>query len=549
MSLLGHAIERWFARRQVGALWKRLPRDFSRETAVAYRVPLGAALSISIREEGEEPAATLRRSALLDWLGLDWRIYVLDPMPGALFDKPVAVAAFRGLGATPALMLSGFRPFWIDGAMWPPLDETRQYGAAILNHERVPRRGRLEPLYQAATKPLQRPFPGDDRPNPNPPGPTPPKPAGGAGAPAEEPCAETFLFYGLCFQFESKDPTNPGEPLWGEVKGVRDAFRARGYQVKDALAGDHAPDGGPANTFDQMLDGLERDLQTTTFCQCPGDQLVIYLAAHSEYPGSTGPFRSISIRYVTAENKAELVTHQRFLDGLARIAKIAGAAKKLYLIVESCRSGRLHEGGVFPPKLSGAHVLTATADSETFGLVNGFSWHVREALGRYGAVDWLHFIDLVKWGHAKSPPPSTHPSQPKNGDIGPCRVQVTLATVNYGGSDIGDDWKYDIDIDGTPTTIAEHNLAPAASEAPNLILYDRLWGACGATVSFKADIKATEVDPVTDDVGYAPSKTIKAVCTNDQNAIQIQAVVHEDSVTSNPAATLSFVLQVRTWCP
>jgi hypothetical protein len=455
------------------------------------------------------------------------------------------VAAFRGLRRQPELVRTGRQTCLIGGRAWPPLAAAAQLESAIENADAVPLPERGGPVYQA--QPLRPPFPADDRPYPVPPGPRPPRAPAPPPPAMGPPCPEVFLFYGLCFQYEDPSPLNTGEPLWGETQAVGRAFAARGYRVKDGRASGPAPDGSKAKTFEDMMAGLDADLNTTTFCQCPGDQLVIYLAGHSEYPGDTPPFRTQQIRYVTDKDTVDLVTYQRLLDRLAKIGKIANAPKKLYLIVESCRSGRLHEGGVFPPELAGMHVLTSTSDTLTKSCVNGFSVNVTEALGRYGAVDWTHFVDLVKWGHAKAGQPAQYPHQPKNADAGPCRVKVTLEVVNYGGADIGDDWMYDIEVDGLATNVAEHNLANTASENPRRVLYDRLWGACGTQVRLPTRIKATEVDPVTDDAG-STDLVIQAVCQAGQAAVQASVKVHEDSNTAEPAALLAFVLQVQTWC-
>jgi hypothetical protein len=55
-----------------------------------------------------------------------------------------------------------------------------------------------------------------------------------------------------------------------------------------------------------------------------------------------------------------------------------------------------------------------------------------------------------------------------------CSVKVTLTQVQYGGAnDIGDDWKYTVDVDGVVTEIAEHEVSKGSTDVLNKVVFDK----------------------------------------------------------------------------
>jgi hypothetical protein len=277
------------------------------------------------------------------------------------------------------------------------------------------------------------------------------------------------------------------DPLWQETQNVEAEFKAHGYRTATALAGKTAPNGGAAGTFAEMMAGLAADIAAqTAFCRCADDQLVIWLSAHGCRP-STNPTGDYALAYEPVSDKPEDVTWQSFLDALAAIPALAATPQKVFLIVESCWSGRAFEPAVAPGPLRGLHLFTgANASTQKCGALQ-FSEYVRFALGRYKAANWDHLVRLVKWQAATGGSLGT----PKSGDIDGCRLTMTLARIVYDGSDIGDEWEFTIAAAGATTAIAEHVLGNGGSETPGKVVYDRVFGPCPSPVSFSARCDAT----------------------------------------------------------
>jgi hypothetical protein len=402
----------------------------------------------------------------------------------------------------------------------------------------------VEPLLTS----LAGPFPPTDLPNP-PAGSPAPTPVPNTPA---APCTPVLLFYGLCFQTPKEGEGGSIEdPLSQETKNVRDAFKARGYAGAIGLAGDKAPDGGKADTFAQMMAGLTNALAAqTTFCNCPDDQLVIWVAAHG-YAGAFNPTGEVAMHFdakgVEAP-KGEWVTWSDFLDALATIPQIAANPAKVYLIVYSCRSGRLWEGGVIPPTLKGMHVLTGTATSGQYAGQVRFSQYLVFALGWLKAVNWDQLVKLMKKQNADNPagtaPNGVPFGPPTNGDLSGCRFTMTLSGVSFAGANLGSKWRYSIDAAGGKTEIAAHTVNVGTGETRTDVVYDRLWGACPSAVSFSLKCSAVSVGSVYDS-GDSATVAVNKLCDGSAQTASCTVPV---SATGYGTVNVTFAFAIATTC-
>lgn len=559
-------IERYFQRRQLRQLREWLAEDerasdlFDPERLAIYRVPLPLAPRVSLGY-GEGATIILRRG-FLDLLGLGPRAYIVDGAPGALFGKPNALAVFEGFGG-PRLLLS-------HGPAQIGEDHFDYFTPSFLAELRVDggtqAAGRRGPFIAAQTlNPLLGPFPPGDLPNPAPTAapptfPPPPTTPPGAGTPV-------YLFYGLCFQeprpnkqalyvgpFKLRDAFLDTDPLWDHTKMVAQAFAARGYATATGLAGDHDPSATTdAPSFADMMAGLERHLNgVTAYCNSASDQLVIFIAVHG-YGAPYNPTGEVALHYKPADAE-EWINYHTLFRRLLAMPKVAGFPGKVYLLLYSCRSARVFEGGVLPGGLAGMHLITAAASSDVLIGAGGFSEWLRGALGDTGVLSW---DDLIR--HAKHAARADPFGPPRNGDAAGCRAQITLNGVAYQGDNIGSTWRYRLRVDGevhapdgsvkyrvpgVEADVPEHTAATGTQDAQNLPIYDALWAPCSAanTVHLNLFAEATQTEGV-DDVG-ATSAALSITCDGSTTQHVVPVPVSETGGT----ARMVFSFTVATSC-
>jgi len=315
-------------------------------------------------------------------------------------------------------------------------------------------------------------------------------------------------------------------------------FGIRGYRVWQKCAGTGP---GDAATFAALIAAFQADLATQTqFCLCPDDQLVIYVAAHG-YGGTSNPTGDVAMHFNPAAGTEEWITWPALLEALAPL--ITNPAKT-YLLVYSCRSGRAWEPGVAPGSLRGLHLITATADSKTLAPYPDFGRAIADAIGQDRAVDWDHFVKLLKWHAANwNLPPGgagqTPYGVPRNGGTG-CRFKLTLSKVTYAGANLGSQWKYEVISGGRLTVIPAHTLANGASEVRSEVLYDRLREPCPSPPFTQTiSVAASEVSVATAQSGTG-QLTITQSCNGASKVYSLVVNVN--------GAQLTFDFSVNTTC-
>jgi hypothetical protein len=548
-------LEAWFDRR-LGPVVQELAARGSAESedpfgpdgAVVCRVPLHG------RSAVVESVAPYRRHVvrrgLASLVGLGPRVYVADGAPGALFGKPTALFVFDGLARRPSFSVVGEGRFVVGGVAYPSLDPGVERRLAVLNADRVPSPPAVQPPpnVELLSASLASPFPPTDLPNPpaGSPAPTPVPNAPTAG------CTPTLLFYGLCFQTpKAVDEGTIEDPLSQETKNVSDAFKARGYSIANGLAGASAPDGGKADTFAEMTAGLAKAIAAqTAFCTCPDDQLVIFVAAHG-YAGQFNPTGEVAMHFdaqgVEAP-KGDWVTWTAFLDALAAIPQVAANPQKVFLIVYSCRSGRLWEGGVIPPTLKGMHAITGTATSGQYAGQIRFSQYLVFALGWLKAVNWDHLVKLMKKQNADSPagtaPNGVPFGPPTNGDLAGCRFRMTLTGVTFAGADLGAKWRYSLAAAGVTTEIPAHQVTVSTGETRTDVIHDRLYGPCPSPVVFSVTCTAVSVGSAYDSDGKA-SVAIDRLCDGTAQTASCTVPV---SALGYGTVNVTFAFSIATTC-
>ena len=541
-------LEGWFDRRlgpvvqELAASESEGSKDpFGRSGTVVYRIPLAG------RETPVESVAPSRRHTVRRGL-LGTRVYVADGAPGSLFGKPTALFVFDGLSRRPSFSVVGEGPYVVGGSAYPSFDVEASRRLAVLNADLIqPPPVVPRPQVEILSTSLAPPFPPTDLPSPpqGSPAPTPVPDGPLAG------CPPVLLFYGLCFQTPKPGEDDIEDPLSTETGTARDAFKLRGYTVADGVAGKNAPDGGKADTFDEMMAGLAKAIAAhPTFCQCPDDQLVVYVAAHG-YLGEYNPTSEVAMHFdakgVEAP-KGEWVTWARFLDALAAIPQVAADPKKVFLIVYSCRSGRIWEGGVTPPALKGMHTITATATSGQYAGQGCFTQYLVSALGWLRAKNWDHLVRLIKKQNADHPfPPAKNGvpfGPPKNGDLVGCEFKVTLSGVTFAGANLGAKWRYSILAPGTTTEIPAHTVTVASGETRTDVVYDRLWPPCPSEVVFSVGCTAVSVGSVYESDGKA-TLAIDRLCDGTAQTASCTVAV---SATGYGTANVTLAFAIATIC-
>lgn len=489
-------LDPWLNRRAVNAILSLLMRnehiDISR--VVIYRVPLPPEVSISIGYDYEEVRA-IRRSSL-EWFGLGPRLYVIDGAPGALLAKPTAWAVFRGLSQEPEMYEEGRWHLLLNGAEVPFGNEAKLRGWAVHNVQglAIGAGDRLNiadglrgaPI-MAVTRPVRGPFPPTDRPNDPPPlasgAPAPgavPGAAPGAapgGAPATAPpCVPVLLAYGICCDID----VDIFFPLLPETIAVTDAFNSRGYSTQRWTAGARGTDGQVTDTLEEAMDRLEAAIGThPTYCQCPEDQLVIFIAAH----GDRGEFQ-----WKPMGGRAQRIPYTRLMDRLARIAAIAGNPAKTYFIMLGCRSGTIFDDGVIPRSLRGMHLLTSAPNGNDLSYGSTFGKWLPDELANPKVNTWSDLIDTIKGDYRSTA--GDKKSRPRNGDVNGCWAQLRLKSVNYVGQDVGVLSRWRVTILGRQVTEDNLNLVLGGVLQPNTVIHDGFFGDCGRSVRIEYAVTA-----------------------------------------------------------
>ena len=277
---------------------------------------------------------------------------------------------------------------------------------------------------------------------------------------------------------------------------------------------------------------------------------MIWVAAHG-YAGQFNPTGDVAMHYDAkgAEApKGEWVTWTSFLDALAAIPQISANPNKVFLIVYSCRSGRISEGGVIPPALKGMHVITGTATSGQYAGQVRFSQYLVFALGWLKAVNWDHLVKLMKKQDADSPagraPNGVPFGPPTNGDLAGCRFTMTLSGVTFVGATLGAKWRYSIDAAGLTTEIPDHTVAVATGETRSDVVYDRLWSPCPAKVAFSVKATAVSVGSVYDSDGKG-TLTVNRLC---DGTAQTASCVVAVSATGYGTVNMTLAFAIATTC-
>ncbi len=573
MGKFGKMIEDWFDKRFTEKIIGILKGDeilgsvFNRELSAIYRIPFLSSKDHEILSAGGEPISIHQN--FLDLCFLGSRLYLVDTNPGAQYGKELGLFIFRGLETEPVHTLITHDPISLDNIEIPILNPEFARDHSVFNTPSF-RKPEIPEFIEATLPPLAGPFPPDDLPNPVPNSGYPASPTG-----VTPPGGGVLLFYGLCFQYSNLGSSvfNWGgyeqmDSLWDETQHMEQAFSRRGYRTATGCAGRHDPTKTTqAISYSEMITGFETDLNNqANYCKSKEDQLVIFMAAHgynNQYEhNQTG---DVALKY-DSKSLIEWITYSQFFSSLAKIPKITSDPSKVILIIESCRSGRVFEGGVIPKELKGINILSATSGSDKLTPAGGFTGGIRQSLTK-GANNWEDLINRLKWEFTNGPLHGKDWGIPGNGSISGCYITITLQTITYQGDNIGTDWEFrgkigalSSSLIGTiPVTLVnnrefsypEHQLPGFTSEKHNEILHEGFWGPCSPKniVEFQYEFEAVEHDISSgswidrDDVGKESGKFTKAC---DGTTIQERYTV---KVTEgNRTAEIHFDFEFRSEC-
>lgn len=556
MNLLTLMVESWFDRRNVQKIRQLISLDpeaaeiLAPETSAIYRVPPPPSREVELSFDIDEAKYHLRRS-LLELFCMGHRIYIIDSDPFALFSKPVAVAVIKGLGQKPAYFAIGKSHVFINEGAFPLFSHDALL-ETVVDNEHLIGPPELTPDIQATTLgPLTGKFPPEDLDNPKKDDPRPkidPPPTGTSTS-----SKTVLLMYGLCFQnylipYYSASSGKP-DKLWRKTEQVTSAFKSRSYETETSLAGEHDPtQSSKAETFPKMMNGLKKDIEAhTAYCNNENDQLVIYISAHG-YSRKDNDTGDVALVYQPKKGVEEFITYRKLLDTLAGIPEIRKAPEKVYLIIFSCRAGRIFEGGVMPTHLKGMHILTSSNSSDQKSYtVNEFVLWIQQALHKKkGARTWEDFVKLVKWYGRKS---LCSKGTPRNGDVTGCVATVTLTSVKYGGDDIGVTWRYNLRFDGKTKgntsrgpcrTIDKHILKHGDTESQNIVVHERIWPK-NETVLLDCLITAYNFE-CNQENPYRETISFKCVCNNTiYKTIKVPV-----SIIGGGKAALDFEFKIET---
>jgi hypothetical protein len=504
-----------------------LRASFSAERLAIYRVPLPAK-SVILRYD---LIASMWRTHRGD------RLYVVDSDPLGMFTKPTAIVVFGRESKAPSLFAVGHWNLFIDERAFPFLDRKilRKWAVheppAVFSDDSGPiiikgKKDKKEEGTPVEKGVIEGPFPPDDPKAPNDDDPFPPDPP--TQPPAANACKPVKLFYGICCEF-TLETLSGNEALDKDTKAVTAAFKERGYDTFSGLAGVRSPDGGKAETFDEMMDGLAASIaKQKNFCKCPEDQLVIWIAAH----GNKGQFQ-----WKPFNGSAQNIDYTHLMEKLLAIPAIKNNPQKVYLIVLGCRSGTLWDDGVIPPGLQGMHVISSAPDSKTDSYAGTFSGWVVEAVQK--AKSWKHFIAILKYRykHAKG-----NKSEPRSGDVTGCFATVTLKSIAFAGGDIGVLESYATSIDGVSARGSAH-LFHGQTASPGSQIFKGFFGPCGpgkaVDVAASVTVKGAQSSSSAENTG-----TISFNCDNQTYTGTVAVSVNMNSVS----ATFTFTFDITTNC-
>ena len=144
---------------------------------------------------------------------------------------------------------------------------------------------------------------------------------------------------------------------------------------------------------------------------------------------------------------------------------------------------------------------------------------------------------------AEGPEEPTTPALPVIDPKRPCTWTVKLLNVQYNGGNIGDDWKYKVQVqDKNPWSKGQHTVSHGGVDTVNA---DVATGSstCNEPNSLKIVVEATEVDAFSDDRGNA-SGFLEFVCDGRTYNKSITVNVSEGS----SVARMTFNFQISTSC-
>lgn len=465
-----------------------LSQSFKRSFSGLHKVPYDDAKEITVGATLEEEVFSFARNRFLEFFGLGTRVYVMDQFPGLTFGKPVATLVFRNFSRAPLFILETESEITVNGEVFRFFDNSFLNKTSINPFQQAQKPGRDlpeeespdtdfvfdeafletvdeegfgtdEPIIFQNKGPLMRDFPPDNVPNPLKPV-FPYTPIDEEGpAYVRPPRKATYLFYGLCFE-ESRKPTrgkkgyHPVSKFAGYVMDLKDEFGSRGYRARTGVAGRKAPDKGEANNFAQMMKGLKADIaKNTAYCKNAQDQLVIYINGHGYSPAYTKT-GNIAMHYDTElmtviNKKPEYVSFSAIFKALEDIKEIKSDPKKVYLILDTCRSFRSLSGCI-PASLSGMHLILSDDHFE-----KSYAGEMAEAIRDYLMSGGKSWKGLVKAG--KYLPLNKLQGEKEKIDIGlsyntnvkGCAVSIKLETVEYQGQDVGSAFSFGVKVNSS----------------------------------------------------------------------------------------------------
>ncbi len=523
---------------------EQLSRAFPAERHSIYQVPLpegGAGLRYDNRKETWRVAP-------------GERLYVIDSDPLGMFKKPTAVAAFGSNSGEPLFFAVGHWNLFVNELAFPFFDPAvlRQWAVhhpepliladeegKIIIKGKKDKEKETKKAEDVLTGPIHGPFPPKDPPEPAPNDPDPYPPDPPLTKPDPTACVPRLLFYGICCEHDILTLMGQGF-IWNETQEVTKAFKARGYDTSEGLAGRYAPDGStPAKTLDQMMNGLEKaiardaDAKANKFCQCPEDQLVIWIAAH----GVKGYFQ-----WKPYNVDEELLPYTQLFERLAQIPEIKKNPKKVYLLFLGCQSGTLWDDGVIPPGLEGMHLISSAPDSKTNSYGGTFTKWVVEAVQK--AKNWAHFVAILKHLHRQA---KTNKSRPRAGDVVGCFATLKLVDITFKGDDIGFMDGYMMRVDGKEIQGQGH-LFHGHSLQPGLKIFEGFFGPCGKGKSVEVTAAPYVRTSATGAFQNQFTATITFDCDNQthQGKVVADLTVVKDKITY--AATITFTVEIKTTC-
>lgn len=139
--------------------------------------------------------------------------------------------------------------------------------------------------------------------------------------------------------------------------------------------------------------------------------------------------------------------------------------------------------------------------------------------------------------------PTVEPSSDEEVREGDCRVTAELLRVQYDGNDIGNDFSFDVAVDGEEESFGERTVDHGTSDIVGETVYSEEKGDCGERVSIDLYAEAREHDAIWDEVG-SNSAQVWFDCPGTYE--------HELEVTLTETyygtARLTFVFEIETEC-